>query len=104
MVKQVDNAFHSRDSLDSFTDREDIFAQFEQFQRVARSGQSRLLAIKDNSGTGKTFLMEYLTRRVCPAAGWQTGQLTFAQTIPEKTKPKEAKSLKTQLTLIPSFR
>ncbi len=71
------------DLLDSFTDREPILAQFEQFLHTAQPGQFHLLAIKGNSGTGKTFLIDYLSRRVCPLAGWQVGQLAFAQSVPD---------------------
>lgn len=68
-----------RDPLSSFTNREDILAQFEQFLRVAQSGQFRLLAIKGNSGTGKTLLIEYLTSYICPSLNWLTGQINFSQ-------------------------
>src|SRR6266702_1303949 len=78
---QSNNVF--RDPLDDFTDRENFINQFEQTLRAIRQGQFRILAVKGNSGTGKTFLIEYLTRRVCPSFEWQTGQLTFAQSIPD---------------------
>src|SRR6266852_4309994 len=71
------------DPLDSFTDREDILNQFEQLLRLARSGEFRLLAVKGDSGTGKTFLIAYLINRVCPTLGWQTSQLSFAQSQPD---------------------
>ncbi len=67
-----------RDPLDTFADREDILTLFRQFLHAAHPGQFRLLAIKGNSGTGKTFLVEYLANRVCPALKWQTGQMNFA--------------------------
>ncbi len=72
-----------RDPLDSFTDREQVLELFEHLLRSAQPGQFHLLAIKGNSGTGKTFLIEYLTRQVCPSFEWQTGQLAFAQSIPD---------------------
>ena len=72
-----------RDPLDSFTDREQIMHLFEQFLRFAHPGQLRLLAIKGNSGTGKTFLISYLTAHICPNLGWKLGQLSFAQSLPD---------------------
>jgi hypothetical protein len=72
-----------RDPLDSFTDREQIVNLLEQFLHIAQPGQLRLLAIKGNSGTGKTFLISYLTTHVCPELGWKTGQLSFAQSLPD---------------------
>ncbi len=71
------------DPLDSFTDREQIVYLFEQFLHVAQPGQLRLLAIKGNSGTGKTFLISYLTTHVGPKLGWKSGQLSFAQFLPD---------------------
>src|SRR5579859_3492239 len=70
------------DRLASFTDREAILSQFEQHVCSAHTGQLQILAIKGNSGTGKTFLIEYLRQRCLPQ-GWQTGQLTFAQSTPD---------------------
>jgi tetratricopeptide (TPR) repeat protein len=67
-----------RDPLDSFTDREAILNVFEQSLRTIQPGQLRVLAIKGNSGTGKTFLISYLTRRVYPRLNWRSGQLSFA--------------------------
>ena len=73
-----------RDPLDSFTDREETLTLFEQFLDVAQPGQISFLALKGNSGIGKTFLISYLTRHVCPKKGWQTGQISFSQTsVPE---------------------
>jgi tetratricopeptide (TPR) repeat protein len=72
-----------RDPLDSFTDREQIVYLFEQFLHVAQPGQLRLLAIKGNSGTGKTFLISYLTTYICWKQGWKSGQLSFAQSLPD---------------------
>jgi tetratricopeptide (TPR) repeat protein len=71
------------DPLDGFTDREAILALFEQLLRSAQPGQLRVLAIKGNSGTGKTFLTEYLCERVCLPAGWVTSQLRFFQSQPD---------------------
>jgi len=71
------------DPLDSFTDREQIVYLFEQFLHVAQPGQLRLLAIKGNSGTGKTFLISYLTTHVGPKLSWKSGQLSFAQFLPD---------------------
>jgi tetratricopeptide (TPR) repeat protein len=71
-----------RNLLDAFTDREAILALFEQTLRSARAGQPHLLAVKGNSGTGKTFLVSYLTERVCPRFQWQSGQMRFAQAVP----------------------
>ncbi len=71
------------DPLDCFTDREKIIHLFEQFLHVAQPGQLRLLAIKGNSGTGKTFLISYLTTHVGPKLGWKSGQLSFAQSLPD---------------------
>jgi tetratricopeptide (TPR) repeat protein len=76
-----DTTYH--DPLDSFTDREEILAIFEQLLRSAQPGQLRVLAIKGNSGTGKTFLAEYLSKRICLSAGWETGQLRFFQSQPD---------------------
>src|SRR5947209_1546821 len=73
-----------RDPLDSFTDREEILDLFKQFLDSARPGQFRLLTIKGNSGTGKTFLITYLTEHICPELGWQSGKISFDQlTIPD---------------------
>jgi len=72
-----------RNPLDAFTDREAILALFEQTLRSARAGQLHLLAVKGNSGTGKTFLVSYLTERVCPRFQWQCGQMRFAQSVPD---------------------
>ncbi len=72
-----------RDPLDSFTDRKRILAQFTQLLGSVQAGDFRLLAIKGNSGTGKTFLIEYLSKRVCPPAGWHTGTFVFAESFPD---------------------
>ncbi len=76
-----DTTYH--DPFDSFTDREAILALFEQLLRSAQTGQLQVLAIKGNSGTGKTFLGEYLSKRLCLSAGWETGQLSFFQSQPD---------------------
>ena len=72
-----------RDPLDSFTDREAILNLFEQSLHSIQPGQLRLLAVKGNSGTGKTFLISYLTRRIFPTLNWHAGQLSFAQSTPD---------------------
>ena len=71
------HAFH--DPLDSFIDREEILSMFRQFLRSAQTGQFQLLAVKGSAGMGKTFLISYLTKRVCPKLKWQTGQISFDQ-------------------------
>src|SRR5262252_8612946 len=73
----IDTTYH--DPLDSFTDRETILSLFEQCLLSAQPDQLRVLAIKGNSGTGKTFLTEYLSKQICPSLGWETGQLRFFQ-------------------------
>ncbi len=74
----IDNTF--RDPLGDFTDREDILELFERYLQSPHGGDY-LLAIKGNSGTGKTFLISYLSRHVCPQLKqrWHTGNLSFAQ-------------------------
>jgi tetratricopeptide (TPR) repeat protein len=72
-----------RNPLDAFTDREAILALFEQTLRSARAGQLHVLAVKGNSGTGKTFLVSNLAERVCPRFQWQIGQMRFAQSVPD---------------------
>src|SRR5438105_3235840 len=67
------------DPLDSFTDREQLIQLVEHCLRAAQAGRLRLLAVTGNSGTGKTFLISYLTTHVCPALSWSSGQLSFAQ-------------------------
>jgi len=78
MVKRLpaDTAF--RDPLDLFADREEILAQFKQFLRLAQPRRFGLFAVKGNSGTGKTFLIEYLTYHICPSLSWQVGNMNFA--------------------------
>lgn len=72
-----------RDPLDSFTDREQILKLFEQFLHTARPGLLRLLAVRGNSGTGKTSLISYLSNRVCPKLNWRSGTITFAVSTPD---------------------
>jgi len=67
-----------RDPLECFTDREEILAQFKQFLRLAQPRRFGLFALKGNSGTGKTFLIEYLTYHMCPSLSWQVGNMNFA--------------------------
>src|SRR5229473_6669057 len=69
--------------LDSFTNRESILAHFHHLLRSVHAGEFHLLAVKGNSGTGKTLLIEYLSKRICPLVGWQTGVLAFAQSTPD---------------------
>src|SRR5437879_2698137 len=68
-----------RDPLESFTDREEILTLFEQFLCSAQPNQLRLLAVKGNSGTGKTFLISYLTQYICPKLNWKSSQFSFSQ-------------------------
>ena len=71
------------DPLEGFTDREYVLTLFKQLLLQARPGTFRLLAIKGNSGTGKTFLTSYLVERVCRPLGWQAGQISFTQAQPD---------------------
>ncbi len=71
------------DPLDAFTDREEILTLFQQVLRAAQPGRLHLLAVKGNSGTGKTFLVSYLAQHICPRFGYQVGQLRFAQSTPD---------------------
>lgn len=70
-----------RDPLECFTDREEIIAQFKQFLSLAQPHRFGLFAVKGNSGTGKTFLIEYLTYQMCPLLGWQVGNINFAPSL-----------------------
>jgi len=83
MLSQLGTDHHFPDQLDVFTDRERILDQFTQMVHSAHSGRFYLLAIKGIGGTGKTLLIEYLSMRVCPSLGWQTGHLAFAQSTPD---------------------
>jgi len=69
--------------LDSFTDRERILAHVRHLLHSAQTGEFHLLAVQGHSGTGKTFLIEYLSKRLCLQAGWQTGVLAFVQSFPD---------------------
>jgi hypothetical protein len=72
-----------RDSLDNFTDRELILNFFKNFLSSILPGTLRFLTIKGNSGTGKTFLISYLSERICPPLQWQVGQISFTQSQPD---------------------
>ena len=67
------------DKLNVFTDREDIIDRFVELLNNAQRGQFYLLAIKGNSGTGKTFLIEYLSHLICPKLNWHSAQFSLAQ-------------------------
>jgi tetratricopeptide (TPR) repeat protein len=69
--------------LDAFTGRDRVLTKFRDALRNARPKQLQMLAIKGNSGSGKTFLIEYLSKRICTPANWQTGHLSFAQNSPD---------------------
>jgi tetratricopeptide (TPR) repeat protein len=73
----------SSNPLDSFTDRERILAHVRHLLHATQTGEFHLLAVKGHSGTGKSFLIEYLSNRLCPQEGWHTGVLTFAQSFPD---------------------
>jgi len=75
------NDYHN--PLDTFTDREEILGLFQRALHSAQSGQLHLLAVKGNSGTGKTFLISYLIHRICPQFHWQSGLISFAQSRPD---------------------
>jgi len=77
----AEGSFHN--PLDSFTDRERILAHVRHLLDSAHTDEFHLLAIKGHSGTGKTFLIEYLSKRVCPQGGWYTGVLAFAHSFPD---------------------
>jgi tetratricopeptide (TPR) repeat protein len=68
-----------RDLLDSFTDREQIITLFEQLLASAQAGKLRFLAVKGNSGTGKTFLISFLMKNICPRYTWQAGLLSVVR-------------------------
>jgi tetratricopeptide (TPR) repeat protein len=63
--------------FDSFTGREDILTEFEQFLNETQQGHFRLFTAKGNSGTGKTFLIEYLSYHFRKTTTWQVGQVSF---------------------------
>jgi tetratricopeptide (TPR) repeat protein len=68
-----------RDPLDSFTDREQIVTLFGQFLSSAQIGKLRYLAVKGNSGTGKTFLISFLMKYLCPRYAWHAGLLSVTR-------------------------
>lgn len=68
-----------RDPLDSFTDREQMVTLFDQFLSSAQPGNLRFLAVKGNSGTGKTFLISFLMKYLCPRHGWHAGLLSVTR-------------------------
>ncbi len=72
-----------QDQLESFTDREHILSLLENALHTAKTGKLHLLAIKGNSGTGKTFLISYLIDCICPASQWQSGRISFMQSAPD---------------------
>ena len=55
-----------RNPLDSFTDRERILEHVRHLLHSTQTGEFHLLAVKGHSGTGKTFLIEYLSKCLCP--------------------------------------
>src|SRR5260370_19293849 len=67
------------DSLDRFTNREPIVHVFEHMLQSNQPGRFRVYAIKGNSGTGKTYLISYLSRRISPKFGCQAVQISFTQ-------------------------
>jgi len=76
-MKQLDDT--CRNPLESFTDRETILILFAEFLRLAQPDRPGFLALKGNSGTGKTFLIAYLMKYVCPQHGWKSGCVNFAR-------------------------
>ncbi len=73
----IDATYH--DPLDSFTDREQIVTLFDQFLSSAQPGKLRFLAVKGNSGTGKTFLISFLMKYLCPKLAWHAGLLNVTR-------------------------
>jgi tetratricopeptide (TPR) repeat protein len=71
-----DSTYH--DPLERFTDRETVLALFEEFLQSAQRAHPRFLALKGNSGTGKTFLIAYMMKYICPQHGWKSGCVSFA--------------------------
>jgi len=63
MVKRprADTAF--RGPLEDFTDRQTVLKMFRRYL-CSPHGNDYLLVIEGNGGTGKTFLISYLTKRV----------------------------------------
>src|SRR4051794_35008304 len=81
--KSTSNRNEYLDPLEDFHDRQQVLDLFEKLLSAARPGRFHLLAIKGNSGTGKTFLTSYLAERICPALGWQSGQMRFSRSEPD---------------------
>jgi len=69
--QSADNAYH--DPLESFTDRETILTLFKKSLQSVQPGQPRFLALKGNSGTGKTFLIAYMTKYLSSHYHWKSG-------------------------------
>src|SRR6266699_5851965 len=68
-----------RDPLDSFTDREQMVTLFDQFLSSAQPGNLRFLSVKGSSGTGKTFLISFLMKYLCPKLAWNAGLLSVTR-------------------------
>ena len=66
------------EKLAYFTNREDIVKGFKQFLSSAQNSDS-LLAMKGDPGTGKTYLVAYLCKCVCPKLSWHSGRINFTQ-------------------------
>lgn len=76
MPKPSFTATNKNRDLTYFTDREEILEKFKDFLDL--SGTSHhILEVKGNSGTGKTFLIYYLTECICPE-NWYAGQISFS--------------------------
>src|SRR5581483_5748093 len=73
----------SRDPLDTFTDREQILNRFKQLLHTAQRKHLSILAVKGNSGAGKTSLIHYMRVRLCIPFHWQTVSLSFAERLPD---------------------
>src|SRR5581483_10014877 len=71
------DAFHN--PLDDFTDREIVLQLFDQYLDTP-SDNPYILAIKGISGIGKTFLISYLIKRICPLLEkrWYVSRLAFS--------------------------
>jgi len=66
------------DPLEYFTDREELLSAFRTMLASAKAKRFELLAVKGNSGAGKSFLLRYLCERVCPGLGWMPVSITFS--------------------------
>jgi tetratricopeptide (TPR) repeat protein len=74
MSSQLHNADHAyHDPLESFTDRETVITLFDESLQSAQPSQPRFLALKGNSGTGKTFLIAYMTKYLSSHYHWKSG-------------------------------